>query len=759
MMNKKRVGKKSGFIICIYLLCACLFVNITNIQALVKKQANTEFNINVVHTNDIHARVKEDTWNEVIGLPKVKTYLDQVSKGKDISLVLDGGDTFHGQSIATLVKGESVAQLLGKCGYDAMAVGNHDWNYGKERLKELEGIVKVNGKKDFSFLAGNVVDKNNNKFFNQQFLTKEVKKDGKTLKIGVFGVIDPLIYNATAPDNVKGLTFTDMQEYSLKAAAELKKQGCQVVIGMAHCIDPKGLASSVDGVNLWIAGHEHTIINETVTTPNGNSTLVVETGYNLWNIGNVEIACTLDTDGNVIELTIQENLVDYKTGVALDPDVDVQQYLDNIEASQQEILLHPVGYTPIELDGIWEHTRINETTMGRAISESYLLATDADIAFENAGGIRASIEKGQVTYQNVLDVSPYGNYIITKELTGKEILEMIETSLEIMKTNIAANESGGYDGWPVNSGNMLQAGGIDIEYNLSLPMGNRIIKAFVNGKKVQEKQTYIVAMNNYLPNDITDYPQLQEKANIHEYQSCQDALATFLNQTEDIILEKLKHRCMVETNSKHQQAPLRIKTSKDVLSYGETGQSLYVTGGSSQETKTYTSLDNDIITVDQKGNITTHGVGKGVLIATMSGNELYEDVVSQISIQVEKAITDLEITHIEDMIIADIKKAGNGINASGDVLFVIDDDIKIISRLDDNGRTLINLSQLSSGKHAITVIYQGDNNYQSIKKETEMELRNVGINTDDKESYEKYLFLSLITIGLSIILKRRKIIN
>ena len=143
----------------------------------------------------------------------------------------------------------------------------------------------------------------------------------------------------------------------------------------------------------------------------------------------------------------------------------------------------------------------------------------------------------------------------------------------------------------------------------------------------------------------------------------------------------------------------------------------------------------------------------------MPGNELYDDVVAKITIQVEKAITDLEITHIEDMIIADIKKAGNGVNASGEILFVIDDDIKITSRLNDNGRTLINLPQLSSGKHAINVIYQGDNNYQSIKKETEIELKNVGINTDDKESYEKYLFLSLITIGLSIIFKRRKIIN
>ena len=760
-MNEKRIGKKSGILISIYLLlCTCIFVNVTNIQAQPEKLGNIEFDINVVHTNDIHGRVKEDTWNQVIGLPKVKTYIDQVSKGKDLSLALDGGDTFHGQSIATLVKGESVAKLLGNCGYDAVGVGNHDWNYGKERLKELESIVRANGSQDFSLLAGNVVDEKGNKFFDQNYLIKQVEKDGKVLKVGVFGVIDPLIYNATSPNNVQGLAFTDMQEYSLKATAKLKEQGCQIIIGMAHCIDPKSLASSVDGVNLWIAGHEHTTLNEVVTTPNGNSALVVETGYNLWNFGNVEISCTLDADANVKKLTMKENLVDYQTGLALSPDVNVQNHLNSIEASQQEILLQLVGSTPIELDGVWEHTRINETTMGRAVSEAYLLATNADIAFENAGGIRSSIKKGQVTYQDVLDVSPYGNYIVTKELTGKEILEMLETSLEIMKANIAANESGDYDGWPGNSGNMLQVGGIDVEYNLSLPTGKRIIKAFVQGKTIESDQTYIVAMNNYLPNDVIDYPQLEGKANIHEYQSCEDALAAFLNQSENIIMEKLEHKCMIETNAKHQQAPLEIMGNKEIFNYGETGQSLHINGGSTQGTITYVSSNEDIVTIDHKGKLTINGVGNAVVTAIMSGDELYEDVTAQIMIQVEKAVANLELTYSKDTIIAAVEKVDSGVYASGTVLFIIDNSIEIKVELDDNGQAMIKLPQLSSNKHTIKAIYQGDKNYQSVKKEIEIENVNLSVNTSDKSNYEKYLYLSLVTIAnLLMILKKRERIN
>lgn len=511
--------------------------------------STTEFQINVVHTNDIHARILEDDWNQVIGLSKVKTYIGQASQGKDLSLVLDGGDTFHGQSIATLVRGGSAAKVLAACGYDAMAVGNHDWNYGKDRLKELENIVRQNGSPEFSILAGNVINEDGSMFFDRQYLTKEVVKDGKTLKIGVFGVIDPAIYNATAPGNVEGLQFTDMTVYAQKAAAELKAQGCQIVVGMAHCINPKGLASSVDSVNLWIAGHEHTTINEAVTRPDGGTALVVETGYNLWNFGNVDISCTLDADGNLAEdIKMTENLVDYNTGKALDADPGVQALLDGITEEQKTILSQPAGYAPEDLDGVWEHIRIGETTMGRAVTDAYLLATGADIAFENAGGIRASIGKGAVTYQNVLDVSPYGNYIVTKELSGKEILEILETSLDIMKANIEANEKGDYDGWPDNSGNTLQAGGIEVKYNLSLEKGSRILGVLIQGEAIQGDKMYTVAMNNYLPNDTSDYPQFEGKANLHEYQACEDALAVYLSQPENVVLEGINRARLVATN-------------------------------------------------------------------------------------------------------------------------------------------------------------------------------------------------------------------
>ena len=94
----------------------------------------TDFTIKIVHTNDIHARVIENADGKIIGMERLGGIIDENRKGADISLVADSGDMFHGQSIATLVQGESIARLMKECGYDAMTAGNHDWSYGKDRL-------------------------------------------------------------------------------------------------------------------------------------------------------------------------------------------------------------------------------------------------------------------------------------------------------------------------------------------------------------------------------------------------------------------------------------------------------------------------------------------------------------------------------------------------------------------------------------------------------------------------------------------------
>ena len=500
---------------------------------------STIFDVKIVHTNDIHARVEEDDYNQVIGMDRLSGIAQAFTEGADGSLMLDSGDTFHGQSIATLVKGESVAKLMKACGYDAMTTGNHDWSYGKDRLKELGGIANV------KILSGNIKNTDGTSFFDTDALVKEITKNGKTLKIGVFGVSDPEMKNKTTPSNVEGLDFQDAVAYARKEAAALKAEGCDVVIALSHTLDPKNVAAQVDGVDLWLCGHEHIELSESVTTPDGSKTYVSESGHYLNSVGLINLNCTMDEDGSV-HVDYEKTSVDYEEAQNYPKDASVTAVLDTIKAENETALNRVIGTSPVELDGVWEHIRIGQTNLGNVITDAYLLATGADIAFENAGGIRASIAAGTVTYGDVINVSPYGNYVVTKKLTGAQIKEMLESSLTIQKNCIVANDSGEWDAWPNDSGSYLQVGGIIVRFDPAQPAGARVLSVQKDGQELDDTKEYTVAVNNYLAGSDS-YPQLANAAEIGEYSCCEELLIQFFEQGSDAVTASAAKQNMIQT--------------------------------------------------------------------------------------------------------------------------------------------------------------------------------------------------------------------
>lgn len=500
---------------------------------------STIFDVKIVHTNDIHARVEEDDYNQVIGMDRLSGIAQTFTEGADGSLMLDSGDTFHGQPIATLVKGESVAKLMKACGYDAMTTGNHDWSYGKDRLKELGGIANV------KILSGNIKNADGTSFFDTDELVKEITKNGKTLKIGVFGVSDPEMKNKTTPSNVEGLDFQDAVAYVKREAATLKAEGCDVVIALSHTLDPKNVAAQVDGVDLWLCGHEHIELSESVTTPDGSKTYVSESGHYLNSVGLIDLNCTMDEDGSV-HVDYEKTSVDYEAAQNYPKDASVTDVLDKIKAENETALNRVIGTSPVELDGVWEHIRIGQTNLGNVITDAYLLATGADIAFENAGGIRASIAAGTVTYGDVINVSPYGNYVVTKKLTGAQIKEMLESSLTIQKNCIVANDSGEWDAWPNDSGSYLQVGGIVVRFDPAQPAGARVLSVQKDGQELDDTKEYTVAVNNYLAGSDS-YPQLANAAEIGEYSCCEELLIQFFEQGSDAVTASAAKQNMIQT--------------------------------------------------------------------------------------------------------------------------------------------------------------------------------------------------------------------
>lgn len=500
-----------------------------SLPVMAYSRSGGEFQIKIVHTNDIHARVQENAQSGIIGAEKLGSMIDSYTAGADIDLVLDSGDLFHGQPIATLVKGESIAQLAKACGYDAMTAGNHDWSYGKDRLKELCTLANM------TMLAGNVVNTETGEaFFNQEFYTESVQIGGQELKVGIFGVIDPRIKKSTTPSNVAGLTFTDSIVYANKAAAELKSQNCDIVIALSHTYAPDALAAEVSGVDLWLAGHEHMEIDKEVTDKSGKTTRVVESGYYLSALSLIEISGTLDAEGKPEGLTISGAAKKYADAEGYAKKAAVTSVMNKITAAQADKLNEKVGETPSTLNGDWEDLRIDQQNLGNAVTDAYLLETGADVAFENAGGIRASVGRGDVTYGDIIGVSPYGNYVVTKEITGAALKEVMETSLEIQSQCIAAKKSGEYDAWPQSSGSYLQFGGMAVVYDPDKEKGSRVLSIMVQGEPLDKEKTYTVATNNYAA-ESSEYPQLANAAETGQFTACDEILVRFFQQSENEI--------------------------------------------------------------------------------------------------------------------------------------------------------------------------------------------------------------------------------
>lgn len=518
---KKNIFKPISLVISVSLLAT-----MCPMQIFAAEQAQEQdTTIQIVHTNDIHGYYTE-TKSGTLGFAVLKSIVDQ--EGAD--LVLDMGDTFHGQAFATIDEGSSIAELMKEVGYDAVTPGNHDWSYGAERLKELE---KIGG---FPILAANVTTLNGSDFFEQNYLVKEVTADdGTKLKVGVVGVIDDEFYRSTASDNIEGLTFEEEAQEATKIAEYLNDvEKCDIVLAMTHQSDCEEFIANIKGIDAVLAGHEHIVMNESYPDSEGKLVPVVEAGYYMNNIGVMEL--TLDADSKEI-VSVDERFYTMENNIP--ENEQVKNSISEIEKQQQVTLSQTIGYTENACPYTWEDVRIAQQDIGKLVTESYLEFTGADVAFENAGGIRAGLDAGDITYQDVISISPYGNIVVTKRLTGKEILDILNQSMAIgkacddvytiQKEAVQKGEDPYQYSWPEDSGSYLQFSGIDVETNEN----GQIISAKINGADVVENQMYVVAMNNYLgESDV--YTALPEAGLEQEFGTCEQALVKYIQNRNNM---------------------------------------------------------------------------------------------------------------------------------------------------------------------------------------------------------------------------------
>ena len=463
--------------------------------------------ITILHTNDTHGRLKAD--DKVIGIDTVAA----IKNNTENSILIDAGDTIHGLPFVTLSKGQDAVDLLNEAGYEYIVPGNHDFNYGYSRLMELfRNSVKLkNGENKLRLLASNI-NKDGKSVFEANHI-KEMEVNGKTVKVGFFGIATEETAHKTNPNNIKGIEFTSPVNAAKEQVEDLEKQGADVIVALSHIgtdesSDPTAydVIKAVDGIDVYVDGHSHT------TFENGekvNDTLLVSTGEYLSNLGKVEIE--LDENNEVVNATA--SLITKEEASKVTPDAKVAAKIAEIHTAHGEVLSEEIGKNTIDLDGERNSVRFGETNLGNLITDAMIAETGADLAITNGGGIRASIKAGDITKGDIVSVLPFGNFIVTKQLTGAQIKEVLEWGVR------SYGESLG--GFP-------HVSGIKFVVDPSREVGDRIVSLSINGKALDINETYTVVTNDFTAVGGDDYPCFGDIPTLNEYSSLEESLANFI---------------------------------------------------------------------------------------------------------------------------------------------------------------------------------------------------------------------------------------
>lgn len=464
--------------------------------------ADDQVTITIVHTNDTHARV--ESGNGIIGFAKISTKVNELREANPNLLLIDAGDVFHGQTIATLVRGESIAKILNVMKYDVMVPGNHDFNYGQERLLELKDML------DFPMLAANISKEDDSQLLDG-YMIKEI--DG--VKVGVFGLSTPETAYKTHPKNVEGLTFDNPIEKAKEMVALLKDQ-VDVIILVGHIGEDEGseftskkIIAEVPGIDVFVDGHSHTL------KPEGEmveETLLVQAGAYDEAFGIVNLTLV---GGKVTAKTAELFTVEDAVDVVEDPTVIAA--IADIKAANDLITNVLVGTTSVMLEGTREVVRAGESNLGNLITNAMLYESGAQIALTNGGGIRASIEAGEITVGDVITVLPFGNYIVTLDVLGSDLILALENGLT---------------DYPAAKGAFPHVAGIKFTFDPSKPAMSRVTSVIFEGKEIDPNAYYSVATNDFMAAGGDQYTSLGISAQTGQYAALDEALIAYLETVD-----------------------------------------------------------------------------------------------------------------------------------------------------------------------------------------------------------------------------------
>ncbi len=463
----------------------------------------------ILHTNDIHGRAVADPAGKVLGYAAIAQYKKDLEAAGDSVLLLDAGDACQGTPLVNLSMGKTAIEFMNAAGYDAMALGNHEFDWGLDNAKQLAGLA------NFPVLSANII---NHLEGDLTFVANKIFEMPNGMKVGVFGLSTPETMTKAHPDKVRGIDFLQgetLYEAAQKQVDELNAAGADIVVLLSHLgMDDESapnrsldVLEKVTGIDLLIDGHSHTLLEKGKMV---NDTLVVSTGSYGQNLGMVvydgEKLTASQFSGLGKSAVVEIEGVPYSVLVNAKLDADVAELVNNTNQAVKEELSKVFAKTEVFLNGERAPgNRTEETNLGDFAADAILWAAREALgdkvvaAITNGGGIRASIEVGDITMNDMKTVFPFGNEVSVLEVKGSELLEALEAATSATPKALGAFPQVSGMVFSIDTTVPYETGDQypDSTYFAPAKPGSRVKIESVGGQPFDLEALYLIATNDF----------------------------------------------------------------------------------------------------------------------------------------------------------------------------------------------------------------------------------------------------------------------
>ncbi|UCH27676.1 MAG: 5'-nucleotidase C-terminal domain-containing protein [Trueperaceae bacterium] len=464
--------------------------------------------LTVLALSEQHGAVLPDG-DGVGGLAQVAALVDQVREetGGNV-VVVSSGDILVGTVMSSAFRGVVDIEAMNLIGFDALTLGNHEFDFGIAHMDMLEDLA------NFPFVSTNLVG------VGHLGVVSAVIKQVGDVDVAIFGITNPSLYEVTSAET-RRLTVVDTMEIAQEAVDVVRDQ-VDVVIFVTHqdTSEDFALLQGVEGVDLVVGGHTEGFDGMYLASgsfdpslPAGVPEVRNPRGVFVKPAGATEEVSRVDLEienGKVVMARAQNIAVQ-----GFEPDPEVSELLASFEAQLSERLGVVIGTAAVTLDGERGDVRTRETNLGNLITDGLLSSfPEADIAFANGGGIRKTIEAGDITLGDVIEVHPFGNTIVTFDLTGVQVLEALENAVSQVEDV---------------SGRFLQVSGLNYTWNSGRPAGERVMSVEVAGAPLDLGASYTIVTNNFIAAGGDGYEVFTQGQNYYDSQQLDaDTLGAYI---------------------------------------------------------------------------------------------------------------------------------------------------------------------------------------------------------------------------------------